>query len=283
MRFKMLHKTCIALILTIGFGLSSANASLLIIDWTGECDDCQGKDGPNSVPLAAMDDGFYQTVYGQLILSYAGLAEEQGTLTKENFVSFYYGGSNILTPYTFTADDFSQNKPGINTSFRSEFSTTIITHDDGTLGLNGFSLTNLLVSGWTSKDNGLYRKPEELITLTFGSVGDNSAGDWNINVNKYKLITIPEIDPCTIIDGQESCSPPPSAQELANILHSCTDMEYWSEPEQECLTAPSSGGPRDIGYSSVFYNFVEVPEPSTFAIFALGLMGLASRRFKKQA
>ncbi len=28
---------------------------------------------------------------------------------------------------------------------------------------------------------------------------------------------------------------------------------------------------------------VDVPEPSTLAIFALGLMGLASRRFKKQA
>jgi hypothetical protein len=27
----------------------------------------------------------------------------------------------------------------------------------------------------------------------------------------------------------------------------------------------------------------EVPEPSTIAIFAIGLMGLASRRFKKQA
>jgi hypothetical protein len=30
------------------------------------------------------------------------------------------------------------------------------------------------------------------------------------------------------------------------------------------------------------YNSVAVPEPSTLAIFALGLMGLASRRFKKQ-
>ncbi|NQZ23840.1 MAG: PEP-CTERM sorting domain-containing protein [Colwellia sp.] len=26
-----------------------------------------------------------------------------------------------------------------------------------------------------------------------------------------------------------------------------------------------------------------IPEPSIFAIFALGLMGLASRRFKKQS
>jgi hypothetical protein len=31
-----------------------------------------------------------------------------------------------------------------------------------------------------------------------------------------------------------------------------------------------------------YNNSVAVPEPSTFAIFALGMMGLASRRFKKQ-
>lgn len=29
-------------------------------------------------------------------------------------------------------------------------------------------------------------------------------------------------------------------------------------------------------------HYTEVPEPSTLAIFALGIMGLASRRFKKQ-
>jgi len=32
-----------------------------------------------------------------------------------------------------------------------------------------------------------------------------------------------------------------------------------------------------------YNNSVDVPEPSTLAIFALGMMGLASRRFKKQA
>ena len=32
----------------------------------------------------------------------------------------------------------------------------------------------------------------------------------------------------------------------------------------------------------ISYNASEVPEPTTLAIFALGIMGLASRRFKKQ-
>ena len=43
----------------------------------------------------------------------------------------------------------------------------------------------------------------------------------------------------------------------------------------------------DVGggaFNHVFVRTVaEVPEPSTLAVFALGLMGLASRKFKKQA
>jgi len=48
----------------------------------------------------------------------------------------------------------------------------------------------------------------------------------------------------------------------------------------------------DVGYnqsslvphvkSTFVYNSVDVPEPSTLAIFALGMIALASRRFKKQ-
>lgn len=36
-------------------------------------------------------------------------------------------------------------------------------------------------------------------------------------------------------------------------------------------------------YNAVSFDTVSVPEPSTLAIFALGLMGFASRRFKKQS
>ena len=36
-----------------------------------------------------------------------------------------------------------------------------------------------------------------------------------------------------------------------------------------------------VRYDNLTYGSVDVPEPATLAIFALGLMGLASRRFKK--
>jgi hypothetical protein len=44
-------------------------------------------------------------------------------------------------------------------------------------------------------------------------------------------------------------------------------------------------GPFDIGFDnvSIIAEITDVPEPSTLAIFALGVIGLASRRFKKQS
>jgi hypothetical protein len=46
------------------------------------------------------------------------------------------------------------------------------------------------------------------------------------------------------------------------------------------------GGPNSLASPANFAGFVlisNVPEPSTLAIFVLGIMGLASRRFKKQS
>lgn len=38
----------------------------------------------------------------------------------------------------------------------------------------------------------------------------------------------------------------------------------------------------ELWIDNIIYQMAEVPEPSTLVIFALGIMGLASRRFKKQ-
>ena len=44
-----------------------------------------------------------------------------------------------------------------------------------------------------------------------------------------------------------------------------------------------SGSDKDFVQIGFTYQIHDVPEPSTLAVFALGLMGLASRKFKKQA
>jgi hypothetical protein len=285
MKLKITYKTCIALILYIGFGLSGANATLLVIDWTGECDDCQGSNGANSVPLEHMNDGYSQTVFGQLIVNYAGSAEEQGTLTNKNFVSFYYGGSNILDSFTFTTDNFTAD---------TEFSTTITSQVDGTLNLSGFSLTKL--SGFTNSNQwtnepsrDLLSSPDHHINLMFESVlADGSGGGWSIGVTMVPSTVAPPsftppsfATPASVYDGLLSAS---------NCLPG--SALCWNTPNPNAAVASTQvlGGCEwgfaacsDVGDGVKYTKFTEVPEPSSIAIFALGIMGLASRRFKKQS
>ncbi len=51
------------------------------------------------------------------------------------------------------------------------------------------------------------------------------------------------------------------------------------------LTASGEGNGNNAGFDNLVINgdLTSVPEPSTLAIFALGIIGLASRRFKKQS
>ena len=63
--------------------------------------------------------------------------------------------------------------------------------------------------------------------------------------------------------------------DLANTSHLniVTEGVSWVASDETFLTKSTFGGQKPIG----------VPEPSTLAIFALGMIGLASRRFKKQS
>jgi hypothetical protein len=57
--------------------------------------------------------------------------------------------------------------------------------------------------------------------------------------------------------------------------------DYVNQPGHDCCGGSTS---RQIAFDNiVIERGVDVPEPSTLAIFALGLMGLASRRFMKKS
>ena len=61
------------------------------------------------------------------------------------------------------------------------------------------------------------------------------------------------------------------------------DLDYDSPFGSDWRASTSGWGSVEIALYSNVRAVSEVPEPSTVAIFALGLMGLASRKFKKQA
>ncbi|WP_259369083.1 PEP-CTERM sorting domain-containing protein [Colwellia sp. MB3u-55] len=63
---------------------------------------------------------------------------------------------------------------------------------------------------------------------------------------------------------------------------------WWSDKVAQGFLRDDSWGPESHSATNIRTNTwlvkkAEVPEPSTLAIFALGMIGLASRRFKKQS
>ena len=65
-----------------------------------------------------------------------------------------------------------------------------------------------------------------------------------------------------------------STSQYVNVFFN--DGVYFDEVEVVSTT-------RAAEFDNIVNRIVEVPEPSTFAIFALGIMGLAARRFKKKS
>ncbi|WP_259368600.1 PEP-CTERM sorting domain-containing protein [Colwellia sp. BRX10-4] len=90
-------------------------------------------------------------------------------------------------------------------------------------------------------------------------------------------------------------SPIVELQALANDHHPwlcdrssstyCSDYDFRSTLNQQyyLLVHGWGGAAGTFGLSYAGVEAASVPEPSTLAIFALGLMGFASRRFKKKA
>jgi hypothetical protein len=74
-----------------------------------------------------------------------------------------------------------------------------------------------------------------------------------------------------------SCDPAPCFEEPINDR---SEIWYFDDAMPLPKDNPNSSF---VDAGSFLIKVVEVPEPSTLAIFALGMIGLASRRFKKQS
>ena len=68
----------------------------------------------------------------------------------------------------------------------------------------------------------------------------------------------------------------------ANVVRLSKSNEWSSFATSDTFSSTGTNSALPIGFM-LYREHAEVPEPSTLAIFALGMIGLASRRFKKQS
>jgi len=94
----------------------------------------------------------------------------------------------------------------------------------------------------------------------FDFSNDDYIGHHNNRVNMTGVAVIAQTDWATII-----------ADGTVNITFNFSSGV-------DCCTSPYA-----LTSGNITFDSVSVPEPSTLAIFALGMIGLASRRFKKQS
>jgi hypothetical protein len=231
--------------LVFGMKLAAAGPILLTFDWTGQCDDCQGPNGAIDVPGTNWYDGYTQDVTGLLKVNYdPDIDPDFGP--QFEFVSFVYNGSSIV--HTVEAFGVLYN------DFYSAF-----TIEDNIVEFTG----NMQLEASEFGYKGAYAD------LNIGDVYFEKEGDRYVvfGINHWMEFS-----------GS------------MNTFQIRVDYDYvrYVAPGDDGSNG-RGGGSRDEGYGSIFvmrgtlpsHLASPIPEPSTIAIFALGMVGLSLRRQKR--
>jgi hypothetical protein len=255
MKFNsLLYAACI-LMLSLG-----AKADLIVstddyvtFQWEAVCGDCQSDKG-------VFSEDFKVGVTGNIVISGYTLGQAF-TFDQSNIVSFQYDGpSNHI-------DKFVMHNANFDDEDIWEDASTIFEqiYDGRPLTLNPEAL-----------DGNGYTHFGENMTAVGSIAADFSSYTLSLMFDTY----VPYGDDETYIpfSALDSDNQYPLKKEAFNI--NVLDSGVWGI---------SVGGEEfDLGTGAKISlqpdgPITDVPEPSTFAIFALGLMGLASRRFKRPA
>ncbi|MFT4724017.1 MAG: hypothetical protein ACI9YP_000414 [Colwellia sp.] len=257
MKHKFFKLTCVCLMtLVFGMKLAAAGPILLTFDWTGQCDDCQGPNGAIDVPGTNWFDGYTQDVSGLLKVNYD---PDIDPLFGSQFelVSFVYDGSSIVHPAYNVPNPNPSRYGGVGKDYWWSLSIR-----DSVVYVDWLFtwMSPLQYKGDFSDLNvgdavDAYG-PHWFVDHVYTSFNNDYAdGGWNLRFAYNAQYNPPYVPPIRTPGGGGG----------------------------------RGGGSRDEGWSNEFVMrgtlpsplASPIPEPSTIAIFALGMVGLSLRRQKR--
>jgi hypothetical protein len=153
-----------------------------------------------------------------------------------------------------------------------------------TSSLNGFDMDGWI---WASSDE------VENMLNTFTTAGDIVLGDTT-RYTEFDSAWAPAIigafGPTGIFPPREQITAFTSSEvrgygHIVDIVDAEVAKYYDDSPFEDTIKSGAKNKLNTSAYYGAFFYKIPtvVPEPSTLAIFALGMIGLASRRFKKQS
>jgi hypothetical protein len=291
MNFKFLKVVLTASVLSAScfVKLASASPILSTYEWSATCYDCQSTMGERP------DEAFWTQVTGSITLRDYTVGD---VITDTNFETFSYGGVSLHLPqFTIGADELA------------EFTLFSVS---GTVRADAFLDIDIVANikdplsrphyGEFGDSEDIYYEFLSDREVIWKEIADNEEGcmsdvasgvehdfdDCVLRTTQPHWRLLADIDTelarLLILIPQED-----EAFRIAQDRYGAQvrTINFLSDDVSWSISAGTIYSDRDFGFGLSVTNLPvvvdSVPEPSTLAIFALGLMGLASRRFKKIA
>ena len=290
MKFKFLNTVFASSILLLS---TASQAGLLTLEFTNTLDNMLADVRSNFAPQglgydASTNELLFLQQSSQTIFNtdLSGIIQSSSPLNYNHTTSIAADANNYyFSDYTANSgglDVFSQNKStGVITAISSDKAAyggypidvrngvLYRTNNSSTYSWSG--LNEILISSVTNADAGIQRV-SLATSIGIGDIAIDSGRNqvWTIDYTANAMLR--QFDLAT---GAELSSHALGFDGLSAGLTFANDKLYYYDH--------NSGSGSTLSAYSLQSNSQEVPEPSTLAIFALGMIGLASRRFKKQS
>jgi hypothetical protein len=231
-----------------------------------------------------MNNKFLKMAFAGLVLTASGFANA-GLIVGTNTTDWSLSTVNPLggTGGTWTTLIAAADLPAINT-----YTDTVSVDSPSSVvtpGANVLGVSSLFAGSGVS----FFRTTFNLFDITFASVALAVDNNVQVFINGSEVA---RLTPLVSANWASASLPAFNIQNDGSItdivkFNKTFDFNDWNEGENEVVLAVRNLDIKDSGgiafRMDVEGDAVEVPEPSTLAIFALGLMGLASRRFMKKS